>query len=111
MHLTRRACERLDPVEPADVVDLVEHGQRENRADAGDRSEAVERIRVVALHLANQRLLEVGQARRCSNAADVRALTGTTYSAANQLVQKLVGHGVPAEITARSSTGAASRFA
>jgi hypothetical protein len=51
--------ELLHPIEPPDVVDLIEDGQREDRPDAGHRPQAVERIRVVALRLADERLLEV----------------------------------------------------
>ena len=45
------------------------------------------------------RVLERLYERPIVSVADVRAFTGTTYPAANQLVQKLVEHGVLAEIT------------
>ena len=49
----------LHALKPCHVVNLIEDRHRQDLANAGDRSEAVERIRVVALGIPNEGHLEV----------------------------------------------------
>lgn len=49
----------LDAIEPTDVMNLVQDGQRQHFPDAGYRPQAMKRVGVVALRLTHERQLEI----------------------------------------------------